>query len=365
MGAGTPGGSLAAAGTPDALEASKTAEAIARAAGAPGPQALAHLAQSMVDPAHAEELRSLAEATLAETGLAIPPAMVIVPPAPGAAVHGVVGVAPSVAPSSNGHHGPAVSATVALADEVPDSVPAVAIRCFGAFRMTVDGRAVDLSALKPRPRAVLRLLALNAGRPVHREVIQESLWPDSDIETGAKSLHVALSQLRRELDPNGERASGSPGVLVREGDAYRIVLSPRARVDVLDFESAVAEGRMARSTGDAAGAAAAFRTALAAYHGELLPEDGPAEWVVPRRERARADYVDTARALAELVVDGEPADAAAVCTAALAVDAYHDPLWKLLIAARERSGDVAAASAARAAYAKMLAELGVGSDKGE
>jgi DNA-binding SARP family transcriptional activator len=80
---------------------------------------------------------------------------------------------------------------------------------------------------------------------------------------------------------------------------------------------------------------------------------------VPRRERLRADFVEAARTLAELLIDEAPSEAAAVCTAALAVDAYHDPLWRMLVAARERSGDVAAASSARVGYARMLTELGI------
>ncbi len=387
-------GSLARSGADGALEVAASAEAVARSAGAPGPHALAQLALAMANPAQAPELQRLADTLLAEIGLGVPaglgqPATAEGGPtaagSPGmtdaarvSGSGGWNGTRPAGPPRINGAaHGPANGAPNGAANRIlngaangagnglhgasqVDVGPPVTIICFGAFRMSVDGLPVDLGALKPRPRAVLRLLALHAGRPVHREVLQESLWPESDAETGARSLHVALSQLRRELDPGGERAAaGGPGVLVREGDAYRIALAAGSSIDVLVFDASVAEGRAARTRGDAGGAIAAFRMALAAYGGDLLPEDGPADWVVPRRERARADCVDVARALAELLVDNAPAEAAAVCTAGLAIDAYHDPLWRLLIAARERSGDVAAATSARAGYARMLAELGV------
>jgi DNA-binding SARP family transcriptional activator len=51
-----------------------------------------------------------------------------------------------------------------------------------------------------------------------------------------------------------------------------------------------------------------------------------------------------------------------VCTAALGIDAYHDPIWRLLVEARERAGDWAAAASARASYTRMLADLGVPED---
>src|SRR2546423_9087646 len=56
----------------------------------------------------------------------------------------------------------------------------------------------SLTTIKPRVRAVLRLLAVHAGNPVHREVLQMAFWPDADAETGARNLHVAVSSLRSE-----------------------------------------------------------------------------------------------------------------------------------------------------------------------
>ncbi len=239
----------------------------------------------------------------------------------------------------------------------PDGAGRVEIRLFGSFAMTIDGRPLDLGGLKPRPRAVLRFLALNAGRPVHREVLQETFWPEADPETGAKNLHVALSALRRELTPRAGR--GASELLVRDGDAYRLALPEAARIDLADFERAVTEARTVRARGATQVAIEAFRTALAAYGGDLLPEDGPATWAAGRRDRARDEAVEAARALAELLLDGDPTAAAEACAAGLALDPQHDPLWRILVVARERAGDPAAATSARSGYARMLADLGV------
>ena len=225
--------------------------------------------------------------------------------------------------------------------------------------MTIEDHPVDLARLKPRPRAVLRYLALNAGRPVHREVLQETFWPEADPETGARSLHVALSALRRELAPRAGR--GACELLVREGDAYRLTLPEASRIDLADFEQAAIEARTIRARGATQIAIEAFRAALAAYGGDVLPEDGPAEWAAGRRDRARAEAVEAARALAELLLDGDPAGAADACAAGLALDSHHDPLWRLLVEARERAGDQAAATSARSGYARMLADLGISS----
>jgi DNA-binding SARP family transcriptional activator len=43
----------------------------------------------------------------------------------------------------------------------------------------------------------------------------------------------------------------------------------------------------------------------------------------------------------------------------LRADRYQDPLWRLLISARERAGDLVAARRAEADYARIQAELGI------
>jgi len=70
------------------------------------------------------------------------------------------------------------------------------VRLFGGFAVEVDGRPVSFDGVKPRARSVLRFLAARPGVAIHREVIQEALWPDVDATTGARSLHVAVSALR-------------------------------------------------------------------------------------------------------------------------------------------------------------------------
>jgi DNA-binding SARP family transcriptional activator len=131
-------------------------------------------------------------------------------------------------------------------------------------------------------------------------------------------------------------------------------------VDLWIFEDALAESRSARAAGASDLAVAALQRARAVYGGDLLPEDGPAEWVVKERERLRLAAVDVAEVGAQLFLDrGDPAAAADACEWGLRIDRYHDPLWRLLADAHERAGDRAAALRTRRAYGATLAELGL------
>lgn len=238
-----------------------------------------------------------------------------------------------------------------------DELPPVEVHLFGGLRMAIHGVPVDVSVAKPRVRALLRHLAAASGRPVHREVLQDALWPEADAEGGLRNLHVALSSLRQVLE---RTAPGGAALLHREGDAYALVLPRGSVCDLRELEENVAAGRRAMAAGDDPTAIAALRRALEPVAAELLPEDGPAEWVVELRDRCRALGVDAARLLAERLMAADDTNgAAAVCEAGLALDRYADALWRQLIEARDKGGDHATAERARQTYRDVVGELGL------
>ncbi|MEZ0240437.1 MAG: BTAD domain-containing putative transcriptional regulator [Chloroflexota bacterium] len=312
-------------------DAALRAEAFARSAGAAGPRAYAFQALALSDPARASDYGAHVDAIESETGLSVPgkrPAADRPEPGPGRAG------------ADAGRR------------------PSLAIVTLGGFGLSVGGRSIDLSTTKPRARALLRYVALHAGTAVHREVLAEALWPEGDLDAALRSLHVALSGLRQLLEPGVSR--GGSSLLVRDGDAYRLELPAGSTVDFLELERAAAEGIAARAAGDREAAQLRFRDALDLYRGDLLPEDGPAEWAHELREHVRTVVVGAAQALAELqLAADQPAAVAVTAVTGLAADRYHDPLWRLLIEARERAGDHGAAGRARREYAEVLAGLGL------
>lgn len=320
---------IARSGSPDAREAALQAENLARYSGTPGARFFPYLALAELEPERAAEYRGLAQGVQEEFGIAPLPTT------------GTPERSENVIPLGYSR-----------------SAPSISIRCFGGFSLVIKGKPVDLTAIKPRARAVLRLLAVHAGNPVHREVLQSAFWPDADLETGARNLHVAVSSLRSTLEPGVGR--GGSSLLLREGDAYRLALQSDAEVDLLQFSKALAAARVARLRGESDDAVGHFRQALEVYAGEVLPEDGPAEWAIEPRERFRAAALEAAQGLAELLLKrGDPNGAANACTTGLWIERFSDPLWRLLIEARERAGDSIAASRAKRDYERVLEELGL------
>jgi DNA-binding SARP family transcriptional activator len=233
----------------------------------------------------------------------------------------------------------------------------VRLHCLGRFELEVAGRPVDWSGVRPRAAQALRLLALHAPRPVHRDTLLQ-LWPALPDEQATHSLQVAVSSLRALLAPDAPR--GSPRMLSRTGDTYALVLPPGSSVDVIDFDTELVDAERARASGAVPAETAALERAVVLYRGELLPEEGGAEWVVRERDRLRLRAAAACARLAVLRLQaGEPAEAAGAARRGVEIDPYADDSWALLIRASERSGNSAAAARARREYAGMLDELGV------
>ncbi|MER6306299.1 BTAD domain-containing putative transcriptional regulator [Streptomyces sp. NPDC001657] len=240
--------------------------------------------------------------------------------------------------------------------------PRVTIRCFGGFRMTMGDLVIDWTRVRPRARAAMRLLTMRAGRPVHREALIEALWPDMPPKSATANLQVAVSSLRSLLEP--DRDLGKPRLVVRVGDAYLLNLPVGAYLDTLAFQTALTRSRQAKATGDSASAVQGLRDALAQYQGELLPEDGPAEWLQQDREIYRHQAADAAAELAAAELQaGNSQEAVAAAQKCLAIDRFHDTGWHLLLRAYHRIGAPAAAEQTRRRYLATLASLGLDADE--
>jgi DNA-binding SARP family transcriptional activator len=164
-------------------------------------------------------------------------------------------------------------------------------------------------------------------------------------------LQVAISALRQLLDV---------ALVARVGDAYCLTLPGAATVDFQHFDRLLSDARAADAAGDADATVESLESALDLYRGELLPEEGPAEWVVKGRDRFRAAAADGAERLARIRLSQDALPAAvAACQRGLDIDRYRDAIWRMLIEAYRRSGDHAAAAHAQQEYDAVLRELGV------
>lgn len=230
----------------------------------------------------------------------------------------------------------------------------VRIRCFGRFAVSLDGIELDLRRMRPQARLVLRVLAASSEAPVHRDLLLELLSAEDREPASLHALHVHLSSIRSVF------RDAAPAILARQGTAYSLSTAERWTSDVAEFDASVARARPAIIATDHPLAKWHLRAALDAYQGDLLPEDGTAEWVLGLRDRYVLRAAEAASTLAELELATGDLDAAvAAATRSCDIAPWRDSSWRLLIDAHHRRGDASSARRARSEYHDVLHSLGV------
>ncbi|MFG3126203.1 ATP-binding protein [Streptomyces tendae] len=126
---------------------------------------------------------------------------------------------------------------------------------------TDDGTPLDPGG--PRPRALLTLLLLDAGRTVPATRLIDGLYGSEPPAGAANALQSQISRLRGRLAPHTAVEAGGAG--------YRLIAPPES-VDAHIFERLCRDGRAALAAGDHARAATALREALALWRGPALPD---------------------------------------------------------------------------------------------
>jgi predicted ATPase/DNA-binding SARP family transcriptional activator len=164
-------------------------------------------------------------------------------------------------------------------------------------------RHVSIERFRTRKTAVLlAYLAFHPGRLHSREMLATLLWPDAEPALGLKSLGVALSSLRKLLEP-----PDTPSGAVVFGDRLTAGLRAESvRTDVAEFTTAVESWR---SAPDSNAQIANLHAAVRAYAGDFAAgylED----WILVERERLQLLHRRTLTALTKMLEQrGVPADA--------------------------------------------------------
>ncbi|CAN5684296.1 hypothetical protein BH24ACT15_BH24ACT15_25680 [soil metagenome] len=214
--------------------------------------------------------------------------------------------------------------------------PELEIRVLGGFALFRHGEAIPLSAWRSRKaRDLLRILVAHRGQPVAREQLMEILWQEEDPRRTAQRLSVALSTLRRVLDPQRRLDSNH---FVRTADQAVSLDPTHVVIDAERFLANVAAG-LAEVDGDPAAGAQSLASAERIYTGDAF-EDSPYEsWAAGLRDEVRAAHIALLRHLAtQASQDNRPDLATRYCLRLLERDAYHEEAHLLLVSTHVAAG---------------------------
>ncbi|MEV4580811.1 BTAD domain-containing putative transcriptional regulator [Nonomuraea jabiensis] len=127
----------------------------------------------------------------------------------------------------------------------------------------------------PRPRALLALLLLDAGRMVSVERLIDGQYGDRPPAEAANAIQAQISRLRRSLPA---------GLIEFHGSGYRLAVTPDD-VDAHRFERLSREGRKLLAAGRFPGAASSLREALELWRGPALADIADAPFAGPQALR--------------------------------------------------------------------------------
>jgi predicted ATPase/DNA-binding SARP family transcriptional activator len=173
----------------------------------------------------------------------------------------------------------------------------VDVRLLGGFEVAVDGEQVPADAWRRRAAASLvKLLALQPERRMLREQVIDALWPDLLLDEAAPRLHKAAHYARNAL--------GTRDAVVLVGEMVTLLPSAAVSMDVARFDEASAAALRESADDETVSAA------VAAYRGDLLPDDVYESWTQETREALRLRYVEVLRRAGhwEEVVALDPVD---------------------------------------------------------
>lgn len=133
------------------------------------------------------------------------------------------------------------------------------VRLLGSVTLTTDdGGSVEVQGAEVR--AVLALLAIDAGAVVPAPRLASELWGDALEED--ERVAALVARLREALG-----AAGLAGALERHDGGHRLAVD-RAGIDVSSFEQRAAAARRHVETGDLSAAATTARSALDLWQGD-------------------------------------------------------------------------------------------------
>jgi ATP/maltotriose-dependent transcriptional regulator MalT/DNA-binding SARP family transcriptional activator len=234
----------------------------------------------------------------------------------------------------------------------------VAIVALGRFAVLQAGQPVPLAAWQSRKaRDLLKVLVARRGHPITREAAAEAMWPQEDPEPLANRLSVALSIIRKVLDP-GRRHPPDHYVVA---DARTIALRPdHVDVDLIEFIRLADQAIELMARPDHAAAEGALRRARQIYAGDFLEEDLYEDWAAEAREEGRSRLLTILRLLARLAAGrGDDESAGQYLGQLLEREPYDEDAWLALIAGQLRLRRHGEARRRYAAYARRMGELDV------
>jgi predicted ATPase/DNA-binding SARP family transcriptional activator len=214
------------------------------------------------------------------------------------------------------------NAEEASVGETIEGIPALSIQLFGRMEVLLHGHPVKAPR---KSRWLLAILALNAGRPIHRSSLLDQLWQDNNSKDPGHYLRRTLLELRNALEDEKWRVTNPTS------DTLAIDMKG-VNFDVAAFDLAVISD-----------VPADWARAISLYSGALLPECSDLWIDGGRQARLESYHSMVERLVAYFMSSGNHKGAQDCLRKAIAVDPEWEWVRRELMKALKKTGEYKAA----------------------
>lgn len=235
--------------------------------------------------------------------------------------------------------------------------PPLEIHLLGKFSVCRGGEEIPEHRWKST-KALMLFKYLAANRPrgwIHKEALIELLWPEEPYERTRKRFNVAVSVLRKLLEPGIQRAA-SCAYLIRKNDAFQLDTGEGGQVDTEAFSRELKLAERYEPT-DPERSIRHYLKAETLYTGPFLAEDPYAEWCMTERDRLSEAFL---RALSAIMrfreQNGDYAGGIRYAKKCLAENRYAEDIYRKLMYYRFMTGNLADVKKTYETCRKVLAD---------
>jgi len=228
---------------------------------------------------------------------------------------------------------------VATAPDKERPAPKLEIKLLGRFEVLRDGEPIPDEAWgRRKTKTLLKVLLTDPGRVFTQDQLIDALFGGENVSNAIQNLYSRVSQLRRALEPGLEHGRNSQ-YINRIGEGYAFHLGLGSWVDIVVFESMLAEAQRAADDEQWEDAIERFETALSLHRGDFLAEDRYADWAERARRQLHERYLDgLTRQAACYAKLGRLRQAISCCQQILSIEPYRESVIRSLMAHQSDAG---------------------------
>ena len=196
-------------------------------------------------------------------------------------------------------------------------------------------------------------MLLNYGRSIPPEIILENLYPDETYKNPKNTIQNIVYRLRKLLKDDDFFKNYDCNIVFSNG-CYSLLLNKDVFVDSSIFEQCIQKAEVSsRENSDEA--IELYEKALALYKGDYFPELVYEDWVTPKRNYLRRQYIQSALHLIRLLQKNKEYEKCIkICDKVLLVEPYEEDVHISFIENLIENGNIKDAQNHYGYYTSML-----------